>query len=116
MTAEYSDYDDDDETDERISGRYGENMRIHESGDGARFWIALGVNTAISLAGTAFMVGALSQRTTANEKDIAKLEQAAVTASSKDNSQDIQVATMAVQLTGIQVGVNEIKAKLDAKR
>lgn len=71
--------------------------------------IAVAVGIIINLLGIAWMGGKFDARMTAIETTVTKLESKA----DKDSQQDVQLATITVQLSNIQTGVGEIKAKLE---
>ena len=74
--------------------------------------IAVAVSIVLNLLGIAWIGGKFDARMTSIEASVSKLEAKA----DKDSQQDVQIATISVQLANIQTGVGEIKAKLERNR
>jgi hypothetical protein len=81
--------------------------------DGRDPWTvgAVLLNILATLAGVAWVSGKNDQRMQTAERDITELKAKA----DKDGQQDVQIATISVQLSTISSGVGEIKAKLERK-
>lgn len=84
------------------------DMRLTEGRDPWAM-IAVAVSVVINLLGIAWMAGKFDARMTNIEASVSKLEAKA----DKDSQQDVQIATITVQLANIQAGVGEIKTKLE---
>jgi hypothetical protein len=74
--------------------------------------IAVAVSIIINMLGIAWFAGKFDARQESGEARLTKLEAKA----EKDSQQDVQLATIGVQLANIQQGVGEIKIRLEAKQ
>lgn len=81
--------------------------------DGRDPWTigAVLLNILATLCGVAWVSGKTDQRMQTAERDITELK----AKSDKDGQQDVQIATISVQLATISAGVGEIRAKLENK-
>lgn len=87
------------------------DMRISEGRDPVAL-IGIGITILVNLAGMAWIAGKFDQRMATAERDIIELKAKA----DKDGQQDVQIATISVQLATIQSGVAEIKTKLETRK
>jgi hypothetical protein len=99
-----------DEIESWLRGDSGE-MKM---GDGRDPWTigAVLLNILATICGVAWVSGKTDQRLATAERDIQVLQAKA----DKDGQQDVQIATIAVQLTAISSGVAEIKTKLESTK
>lgn len=79
--------------------------------DGRDPWTigAVLLNILATICGVAWVSGNNDQRLATAERDIGELRAKA----DKDGQQDVQIATISVQLATISAGVGEIRAKLE---
>lgn len=70
------------------------------------------LNILATICGVAWVSGKTDQRLATAERDIGELRAKA----DKDGQQDVQIATISVQLSTISAGVGEIRAKLDNRK
>lgn len=87
------------------------DMRISEGRDPVAL-AGIGLTLLVNLAGIAWIAGKFDARMSTAERDIIELKAKA----DKDGQQDVQIATISAQLSNIQSGVGEIKAKLERQR
>src|SRR5678815_6122403 len=100
----------DDEIESWLRGDGGE-MKM---GEGRDPWVigAVLLNILATVCGVAWVSGKTDQRLNTAERDISILQAKA----DRDGQQDVQIATITVQLAAISAGVGEIKAKLEASK
>ena len=100
---------DEDEIDSALRGDDGE-MKMTEGRDPWTIGAVL-LNILATICGVAWVNGQTAQRLVTVERDISELRAKA----EKDGQQDVQIATISVQLATISSGVGEIRAKLERK-